>query len=319
MSILPAHQTRQQQLDGQDEPPICANRPNTCQHGPYTELRAYHPVWLKSCSRYIYIHIFESNTYLRLELIEYADARFEVLGSPFSLLSASISASQNLYTRKGTLVGFNGKAENAVSRLSLLEPFRRALLGVPFVYQRITSTSPYTALIASKSPITSMVVVHLDGRLDWMIARRNALLAWTGHTLQLKPRWNLKMSMAHWGNTAVTGRGLLALTGKGLIYQISLKTGEEYVVHPSNVIAYSVMQHAPQPYRFKSNNLRFQIPNPLTLLPDTRFWRTMRESTVWRLVKDSAFTVRTWARRTIWGDRVSSHVRDQCFLRMANV
>lgn len=40
------------------------------------------------------------------------DARFEVLGTPFSLLSASISASQNLYTRKGTLVGFNGQAEN---------------------------------------------------------------------------------------------------------------------------------------------------------------------------------------------------------------
>lgn len=41
-----------------------------------------------------------------------ADARFEVLGSPYSLLSASVSASQNLYTRKGTLVGFNGTPEN---------------------------------------------------------------------------------------------------------------------------------------------------------------------------------------------------------------
>jgi hypothetical protein len=41
-----------------------------------------------------------------------SDARFEVLGSPFSLLSASISASQALYTRKGTLVGFSGRAEN---------------------------------------------------------------------------------------------------------------------------------------------------------------------------------------------------------------
>jgi len=55
------------------------------------------------------------------------DARFEVLSSPFSLLSASISASQNLYTRKGTLVGFNGKPENvglvlknAVARSSLI-------------------------------------------------------------------------------------------------------------------------------------------------------------------------------------------------------
>ena len=48
------------------------------------------------------------------------DARFEVLSSPFSLLSASISASQNLYTRKGTLVGFNGKPENVGMILSTL-------------------------------------------------------------------------------------------------------------------------------------------------------------------------------------------------------
>lgn len=40
------------------------------------------------------------------------DARFEVLGSPYSLLSVSLSASQNLYTRKGTLVGVSGNAEN---------------------------------------------------------------------------------------------------------------------------------------------------------------------------------------------------------------
>ena len=116
-----------------------------------------------------------------------------MLGNTFSLLSASISASQNLYTRRGTLVGFNGKPENAVSSLSLLGPIRRAVLGIPFLYQRVTSTTPYTALIATKSPITSLVVVHLDGRLDWMIAQRNALLAWTGHTLSLSPRLNTKM------------------------------------------------------------------------------------------------------------------------------
>lgn len=40
------------------------------------------------------------------------DAKFEVIGSPFSLLSVSLSASQNLYTRKGSLVGVGGKAEN---------------------------------------------------------------------------------------------------------------------------------------------------------------------------------------------------------------
>ncbi|TKA44993.1 hypothetical protein B0A54_03285 [Friedmanniomyces endolithicus] len=236
-----------------------------------------------------------------------ADARFEVLGNTFSLLSASISASQNLYTRRGTLVGFNGKPENAVSSLSLLGPLTRAVLGIPFLYQRVSSTTPYTALIATKSPITSLVVVHLDGRLDWMVAQRNALLAWTGHTLSLSPRLNTKMSLAHWGNTSVTGRGLLALTGKGQIHQIHLKTGEEYVVHPSNVIAYSMMQHPPQPYRFKANVLRFQVPSLTAWLPDTRFWRTMRESTLWTFIRNAGFTVRTWARRNIWGDRLFLH------------
>ena len=111
-------------------------------------------------------------------------------------------------------------------------------------------------------------------------------------------------SLSHWGNTLVSGRGLLALSGRGLIHQISLKTGDEYVVHPSNVIAYSMMQHPPQPYRFKSSSMRLQIPNPVSWLPDTRFWRTMRETAVWRFVRDAWFVLRTWARRTIWGDRV---------------
>nr|POE48032.1 altered inheritance of mitochondria protein 24, mitochondrial [Quercus suber] len=185
----------------------------------------------------------------------------------------------------------------AVSTLSVLEPFRRAITGIPFLYQRVTSTTPFTALISTKSPITSLVVVHLDGRLDWMIAQQKALLAWT------------EKSLAHWGNTFVTGRGLLALSGKGLIHQVTLKTGEEYVVHPSNVVAYSITPNAPQPYRFKANLLRFQIPNASAWLPDTRFWRTMRESSAWKFVRDTAFLIRTWGRRAIWGDRLFLHFR----------
>lgn len=46
-------------------------------------------------------------------LTVWPDARFEVLGSaPYSLLSVTLSASQNLYTRRGTLVGLGGNAEN---------------------------------------------------------------------------------------------------------------------------------------------------------------------------------------------------------------
>ncbi|KAI9816521.1 MAG: Altered inheritance of mitochondria protein 24, mitochondrial [Pycnora praestabilis] len=234
------------------------------------------------------------------------DARFEVLGAPYSLLSVSLSASQNLYTRRGTLVGVSGKAENAVSTLSVLEPFRRAALGIPFLYQRISSTTPLTALISTQSPITSFTVVHLNGTVDWMIAQRDALLAWTGHNLSIRPTFNRKMSLAHWGNSQVTGRGLLALAGEGNVYQITLKPDEEYVAHPSNIVAYSITQNPPLPYRLKSSSLRLQIPYVSlgALVPDIKFVKVMRDSGFWKAVTRLYFTVRTWSRRTIWGDRL---------------
>ena len=80
-----------------------------------------------------------------------------------------------------------------VAQVRVQSALRRAFLGVPFINQRVTSTTPYTALISTKSAITSMVIVHLDGRLDWMVTQRNALLAWTGHTLSLSPRVNTSM------------------------------------------------------------------------------------------------------------------------------
>lgn len=64
------------------------------------------------------------------------------------------------------------------------------------------------------------------------------------------------------------------------------------------------MQHPPQPYRFKSSALKFQVPNVMSLLPATRFFNTVRESSVWRTLATATFTLRTWARRSIWGDRM---------------
>lgn len=50
------------------------------------------------------------------------DAQFEVLGAPYSLLSVSLSASQKLYTRRGTLVGVSGNAENVYNSACSLGP-----------------------------------------------------------------------------------------------------------------------------------------------------------------------------------------------------
>ncbi|CAN8105330.1 unnamed protein product [Discula destructiva] len=236
-----------------------------------------------------------------------ADARFEVLGSPYSLLSVSLSASQKLYTRRGTLVTVAGKVQNAQSTLSLLSPFRHALLGMPFLYQRISSTSPITALIATKSPNTTFSVLHLDGTTDWQIAQRNVLLAWTGHTLAITPRVQRGLAPAHWGNHHLTGRGLAALAAPGQIYEVTLAGGEELVMHPSHVVAYSVDSNAPVPFRFKSSGIRLAVPSvPESLVPQglAQFWKNMKDTGTYKFLARAMYSLRTMTRRSIFGDRL---------------
>ncbi|GAO19738.1 uncharacterized protein UV8b_01392 [Ustilaginoidea virens] len=233
-----------------------------------------------------------------------ADARFEVLGSPYSMLSVTLSASQKLYTRRGTLVAVAGRPDNAQSTLSLLNPLTRATLGVPFLYQRISSTTPVTALISTRSPTTSLSVLHLDGTTDWVVAQRNALLAWTGHTLSLSLRIQRGLGLAHWGSTHVTGRGLAALSAPGQIYQLTLSEGEEFVAHPGSVVAYPVSRNAPQPFRFKSTSLRLQVPSLTSWIPEFELMKTVRDSKTYRFLSRALHDFRTVARRSIWGDRL---------------
>jgi hypothetical protein len=139
-----------------------------------------------------------------------------------------------------------------------------------------------------------------------MVTQRNGLLAWTGHTLSVSPTISRGMTLAHLGNSKVTGRGLVALSGPGQVYQVTLKQGEEYIAYPGNVLAYTITKHPPLPYRLKSSSLRFQVPNLglSYLIPDTKFFRVMRESNTWRVITKLLFYLRTAARRTIWGDRL---------------
>ncbi|KAJ5935017.1 Mitochondrial biogenesis protein AIM24 [Penicillium verhagenii] len=238
---------------------------------------------------------------------ESRDARFDVVGAPYSLLSVSLSASQNLYTRRGTLVGLSGKADNVVSTLSVLEPFRRAPIGVPFLYQKVSSASPVTALISTRSPTTSFSVVNLNGSVDWMVAQRNALLAWTGRSLSIKPTINTNLGLTHWGSSEVTGRGLIALVGNGQVYSVELKDGEQYIAHPSNVLAYTMSSNPPRPYRFKSTTLSFQVPGLKTLprlLQNNEFIKNVTSAGSWKSTMRFFHKLRTWSRMTIWGDRL---------------
>ncbi|KAK5082024.1 Altered inheritance of mitochondria protein 24, mitochondrial [Lithohypha guttulata] len=234
------------------------------------------------------------------------DATFEVLGSPYSMLSVTLSPSQPLHTRRGTLTGLSGDPSNVVSTLRTLNPVRRALVGIPFLYQRTTSTTPVSVLISPKQINTTLSVLQLDGTSDWKLAQRAALLAWTGSSLSITPTISSKLSLTHWGTSNVTGRGLLALSAKGHTFALDVARGESYIAHPSNILAYTTTNcPAPQPFRFRSSEPRFQIPLQLgNWFPDSRFSRALKTSNTYKFLQGVSLRIKTWSRRTIWGDRL---------------
>lgn len=155
--------------------------------------------------------------------------------------------------------------------------------------------------------MTTFAILQLDGTADWKLAQRKALLAWTGKSLTVTPSLNTRLSLAYWGSSDVTGRGLLALAGQGQVYSVELAEGESYVVHPSNILAYTASSPTPlpQPYRFKSTNVRLQIPLQLgNFFPSSKFIETLKTSNTYKLIANSLLRIRTWSRRTLWGDRL---------------
>jgi len=90
----------------------------------------------------------------------------------------------------------------------------------------------------------------------------------------------------------------------GQIYQVAVREGEEYVVHPGNVLAYSMNGIPPQPYRFRSSTLKLAVPSLAGLLPHTKFFSEMKKSQLWNFLANSLYKMRTWTRRNVWGDRL---------------
>ncbi len=152
-----------------------------------------------------------------------------------------------------------------------------------------------------------------------MVAQRSALLAWTGHTLTVTPRIQRQLPLAHWGSSELTGRGLAALSAKGHIYQLTLAEGEEFVAHPSNVVAYTITKNPPLPFRFKSTNLiTFQIPSVTAWLDNVKFFQEVRKTEAYKFLSRLVFDLRTAARRTIWGDRLFLQFRGPSTVLMSS-
>lgn len=151
-----------------------------------------------------------------------------------------------------------------------------------------------------------------------MVSQRKALLAWTGHTLSVTPRIQHQLPLAHWGSSELTGRGLAALSAPGHIYQLKLAEGEEFVAHPANVVAYTISKQPPLPFRFKSSSIKFQIPSVTTWLETTKFFQNMRQTETYKFLARLLYSLRTTARRTIWGDRLFLQFRGPMTILMSS-
>jgi hypothetical protein len=128
--------------------------------------------------------------------------------------------------------------------------------------------------------------------------------------MTITPTISPSLSLAHWGATDITGRGLLSLSGVGTIYSVTLGQGETFIAHPSQILAYSTSSPTatpppPKPYRFKSSTVKFAIPLSLgNWFPSSRFVLALKDSNTYKAISNFLLRIRTWSRRTIWGDRL---------------
>lgn len=161
-------------------------------------------------------------------------------------------------------------------------------------------------------------MLHLDGTTDWIVSQRNAILAWTGHTLALSSQIQRRLALAYWGNTHITGRGLVALSAPGQVYKLTLGQDEEFVAHPGSIVAYTVSRHAPLPFRFKSTSLRLQVPSLTSWIPDFEFAKRMRDTKLYNFLAQALFNLKAVTRRTIWGDRLFLEFRGPATILMSS-
>lgn len=239
---------------------------------------------------------------------------FQVLGSPFSLFNASIPSKAILYTRRGTLVGINGDFTSITSTLSIfnggvLQTATQLFSGIPFLYQKLEATEPFTALIGTKADATSFAVLDLDGRYDWNLIAKSSLLSWCGLQAQAR-QFGLGKSLLR-TSMLLTGRGSAVVAGNGQIYQVVLQPGESYIVNAQHIIGYA--ESCPEPQQIKLQSLSIsltrRLPSLSNFLLKYEFFRVMSVQPFWIYTKRFGKYIRKLVKTAIWGDQ--SFVRFQ--------
>lgn len=223
--------------------------------------------------------------------------KFEVLGTPPSLLHVSLPASSSIYTRRGSVIGANGNLADMTSKLTIDQPATKLASSLPVVFQKVTATSPITLLLGVKTQEPYYATVPVSREYNWIIAQRKALLGWTGN-LSVAPYSRFKL----WGNVEISGnQGQVALAGEGGIFQVEVQKDQTFMVNPANVIAYT---------RLPDDSSRAFVRLPHTNLSLDIPWLKKYTSQIqlpdW--AKRTATLLQSWATKLLWRDDIALKV-----------
>src|SRR5690606_12621241 len=101
---------------------------------------------------------------------------------------------------------------------------------------------------------------------------------------------------------SVTGRGLVALVGRGQVYRVDLAVAEEFVLHPKAVLAYAPPEGR-TPERIRLPMLRVQVPRVRARrgawVAEVGWVRALRATKGWDVLR----RVVAAARSALFGDR----------------
>ncbi|SCU97517.1 LADA_0H06700g1_1 [Lachancea dasiensis] len=187
------------------------------------------------------------------------DTKFQTLGTPATLCSASLPASVPLYVRRGCLVSLHNAQNLHVEHnwLGLVWSTLKHGSWRPALFHKLISPQPFNVLVApnvcnsrlaswfgfSSQPFRTLCLLTLNGSQDWYVYGKNSLIAYEGNTsLEIRHSrlWSGRSSALPGGYRVLQGRGNALLSGAGSVYTVELSNeSDELVLKSEHLLAIS--------------------------------------------------------------------------------
>ncbi|KAJ2490429.1 hypothetical protein IWW37_003170 [Coemansia sp. RSA 2050] len=180
------------------------------------------------------------------------DPHFEIIDSNHgSLVLARLPPYSQLYAQVGQTLGQSPRAHSrATPRGAAAVAALRPLLGRHAFIQKISTDSHPAEVLLAPKHAGDVVVLGMDGSSDYYV-RRGCLLAQTKF-LSLSTWHGIGTAFSALAFDRVSGRGSAVINAFGGLHRLVLKEGEEYLVDPRYVVAWSsTLDAAPQSGRPK--------------------------------------------------------------------